>query len=96
MPEKVIPCIIVSKIVSVVISLLPIRIAKCPHVINTPEVSNRTVFNNGKDQGEIVTIPYGGQTPPIHILGDKLKWKNAQKKEKKNIISDIMNNNIPK
>jgi len=31
------------------------------------------VFNKGKDNGFIGTIPLGGHTPPIQILGDKLK-----------------------
>ena len=33
----------------------------------------------------------GGHTPPINIDGAKLLWKNAQKNEKKNIISDKIN-----
>jgi hypothetical protein len=37
----------------------------------------------------------GGHTLPIQIDGEILKWKNAQKNAKKNIISDVMNNNIP-
>jgi hypothetical protein len=36
-------------------------------------------------------MPNGGQTAPIQIEGDTLEWKNAQKKPKKNIISDTMN-----
>jgi hypothetical protein len=48
-----------------------------------PEVNKSIVFSSGKDHGSIVNIPFGGQTPPIQILGDKLKWKKAQKKEKK-------------
>ncbi len=39
-----------------------------------------------KDQKQ--TIPAGGQIDPISIAGDKLEWKKAQKKAKKNITSD--------
>jgi len=53
------------------------------------------VFNNGIFQGSNVTIKAGGQTPPITILGLKLEWKNAQKKAKKNIISETINKIIP-
>jgi hypothetical protein len=35
-------------------------------------------------------------TQPISILGDKLDAKNAQKKEKKNMTSEIINKIIPK
>ena len=40
-------------------------------------------------------IPIGGQTAPISIVGPKEEWKKAQKNEKKNITSDVINNNIP-
>jgi N-glycosylase/DNA lyase len=53
------------------------------------------VFKNGRPQGFIGSIPKGGHIPPIHIDGDKALWKNAQKKEKKNITSDTINNFIP-
>jgi len=43
----------------------------------------------------IVYIPAGGYTPPISIAGFKALWKNAQKKPKNNIISDVMNNINP-
>ena len=49
-----------------------------------PEVNNIKVFNKGTSQGEKVSIPKGGQTPPISIDGAILEWKNAQKKAKKN------------
>lgn len=32
---------------------------------------------------------------PISILGARLLWKNAQKKEKKNRTSEVMNRIIP-
>jgi hypothetical protein len=40
-------------------------------------------------------ILFGGHCAPISIVGDNLLWKNAQKKEEKNKISDKINNNIP-
>jgi hypothetical protein len=42
-------------------------------VIYMPDVNNNTVFNKGNENGFIGTIPFGGHTPPIQILGDKLK-----------------------
>jgi len=53
------------------------------------------VFNKGKPQGSIVWINKGGQTQKRATDGDKLKWKKAQKKETKNIISEIIKSNIP-
>jgi len=38
---------------------------------------------------------FGGHTVPIAIEGDKLKWKKPQKKAKKNITSETINNAIP-
>jgi hypothetical protein len=62
-----------------------------------PDDSNRTVFNNGTPKGLIINSlsPMGGQTEPAKIEGDKLRWKNAQKNEKKNMISEIMNKTMP-
>jgi hypothetical protein len=37
----------------------------------------------------------GGQAEPISIAGDKLEWKKAQKKAKKNITSETINRIIP-
>jgi hypothetical protein len=42
-----------------------------------------------------VCIPFGGQILPISIVGVKLEAKKAQKKAKKNIISETMNKIIP-
>jgi len=53
------------------------------------------VFSNGKCSGFNTLIPNGGQTEPSTILGDKLAWKKAQKKEKKNITSETINKIIP-
>jgi hypothetical protein len=43
-----------------------------------------------------VFINSGGQINPKYMLGDKLIWKKAQKKLKKNIISESINKIIPK
>jgi len=40
-------------------------------------------------------ISTGGHTEPISIAGDRLEWKKAQKKAKKNITSDTMKRIIP-
>jgi len=40
-------------------------------------------------------IPTGGQEHPNSGEGDNLLWKNAQKKDKKNITSETMNKIIP-
>ena len=40
-------------------------------------------------------MPLGGQTEPISITGANAAAKKAQKKAKKNIISETMNNSIP-
>jgi hypothetical protein len=60
-----------------------------------PEQSNNSVFNKGTSIGSKHSIPFGGQIEPISIVGAKAAAKNAQKKAKKNIISETINNNIP-
>ena len=60
-----------------------------------PEVNNIKVFSNGISHGLKVSIPRGGQTPPISIEGEVLEWKKAQKKAKKNITSETINKTIP-
>jgi hypothetical protein len=74
---------------------MPANAALWAYVIVTPEDNKRTVFNNGKLHGSISCKPLGGHTEPISIDIDNVQWKNAQKKEKKNIISDKMNKTIP-
>jgi len=64
-------------------------------VIVTPEVSNKIVFANGKPQTFKTCVPKGGQTAPIAVEGDKLKWKNAQKNATKSITSETINKIIP-
>ena len=73
----------------------PWTIAKCAHVTVTPDDNRIIVFNNGSIHGFIGRIPNGGQTQPIQIVGDTLEWKKAQKKPKKNIISETMNKTNP-
>jgi len=53
------------------------------------------VFNNGISIGLKGSIPFGGQIAPISITGANAAAKKAQKKAKKNIISETMNNSIP-
>lgn len=65
------------------------------HVTVTPDNNNKQVFNKGTFQGLNGIIPNGGQTAPIQILGERLEWKKAQKKEIKNIISDTKNKTKP-
>lgn len=54
------------------------------------------MFNSGTWIGLKAEIPAGGQARPISITGAKLLWKKAQKKEKKNMTSEIINKIIPK
>jgi hypothetical protein len=61
----------------------------------TPEDNRIRVFKRGTLNGLKGETPVGGQNRPISILGDKLLWKNAQKNEKKNNTSDVMNRIIP-
>jgi hypothetical protein len=60
-----------------------------------PEQSSINVFNSGIALGSKTSIPFGGQMLPISIVGAKLAAKNAQKKEKKSIASETINNIIP-
>jgi len=53
------------------------------------------VFKRGTSNGLKTSIPFGGQTVPISIVGVKLEAKNAQKKAKKNITSEAINKSIP-
>jgi hypothetical protein len=49
------------------------------------------VFKSGTEKGFRGLIPVGGHITPISIPGDKLLLKKAQKKEKKNKTSEIIN-----
>lgn len=61
----------------------------------TPEYTKMPVLSRGKASHCMVNISAGGQIPPIKIDGQRVKWKKAQKKEKKNIISEAINSFIP-
>ena len=93
--EKVKPNRIVISKPSLTTSKCPLNKALCAQVRLTPEDINKMVFKNGKPQGFMGSIPNGGHIPPIQIDGDNALWKNAQKKEKENIISDTINSFIP-
>lgn len=61
----------------------------------TPEDRRIIVFKRGTWSGLNTLIPKGGHIRPISLIGDKLEWKKAQKKEKKKKISEIINKIIP-
>jgi hypothetical protein len=58
-------------------------------------VSNKSVFSKGILNGLKGVTLTGGQKFPNSTFGEIELWKKLQKKEKKNIISEIINNNIP-
>lgn len=64
-------------------------------VTEIPEDNKIIVFNNGIWKGLNGRIPAGGQFIPNSIEGDRLLWKNPQKKETKKKISEIINKIIP-
>lgn len=61
----------------------------------TPEDSKIIVFISGTFHGLNASTPKGGHEHPSSILGERLLWKKAQKKEKKNITSDVIKSIIP-
>lgn len=75
--------------------LLPLIILWWHHVTVAPELSKIAVFKSGTEKGLRGLTPNGGHINPISIEGDKELWKNAQKKLKKNKISEIINNKKP-
>lgn len=75
--------------------LLPLIIPWWAQVTVAPELTKTAVFNNGIEKGSKGSIPLGGQTAPISIVGTKLLWKKAQKKEKNKQTSDTINKSIP-
>ena len=48
-------------------------IALCAQVTLTPEDTKTILLNKGNNHGFKTGKSLGGQTPPIPILGDKLK-----------------------
>ena len=71
-------------------SLSPLTILWWAHVTVAPELKRIAVFNNGTEKGLRGSIPIGGHITPISTAGDRLLWKNAQKNETKNKISDTI------
>lgn len=65
------------------------------HVTVTPEARSTAVFNSGTLNGLRGVIPVGGHAQPSSGVGDKLLWKNAQKKAKKKSTSDVIKRIIP-
>lgn len=60
-----------------------------------PEHNNISVFNKGIAKGSNTLMPFGGQIPPISMVGAKLAAKKAQKKAKKNITSETIKSITP-
>ena len=63
----------------------------CAHVTVTPDASRIAVFSRGTCKELNGWIPVGGRVDPISIVGDSLVWKNAQKNDTKNNISETIN-----
>lgn len=61
----------------------------------TPEANKTTVFKSGSWKGFKAETPTGGHEQPSSAVGDSLLWKKAQKKDTKNITSEIINKIIP-
>lgn len=61
----------------------------------TPDARRTAVFKRGTLNGFSGLIPVGGQQHPISGDGARDLWKNAQKKAKKNITSEVINKIIP-
>lgn len=70
-------------------------IAWWDHVTVNPEEIKIIVFIRGMSNGLKGLIPNGGHNWPISIAGANDEWKYAQKKEKKNKISETINRIIP-
>ena len=67
----------------------------CALVILTPEDTKISEFKSGTWKGLRGSTPLHGQMFPTSTEGLNAKWKKDQKKEKKNITSEIINNIIP-
>lgn len=65
------------------------------HVTVTPEDKRIIVFRRGTWIALKGLIPEGGHNNPISIVGERLLWKNAQKKEKKNRTSEVIKRIMP-
>lgn len=75
--------------------LYPATMLWWAHVTEQPDSNSIIVFRKGTSQGLNTTIPFGGHIEPMSIDGARLLWKNAQKKAKKNSISEIINKITP-
>jgi len=75
--------------------LLLLKIEWWHQVTVTPEEIKSKVFNKGMFIGLKGITLRGGQICPNSKVGEILLWKKAQKKEKKNRISDKIKSNIP-
>ena len=60
-----------------------------------PEARRMAVLSSGIWNGLKAWIPAGGQVVPSSTAGASLLWKKAQKKEKKNRTSEVINRIIP-
>jgi len=93
--EKYNPIVIVIIILLIVWFSLFLRREWWAHVIEAPELTKMIVLRRGISIGLNGVTPLGGHFIPISILGASLECKNLQKKDRKNIISDIINIIIP-
>ena len=75
--------------------LLPFRMYACAAVIVAPELRSNKVLTRGRPHALSAWVPVGGQIVPPKVEGARLKWKNAQKKAKKSITSEIIKRIIP-
>jgi hypothetical protein len=64
-------------------------------VIVAPEQRRIKVLTKGTSKGLNASIPFGGHILPISTVGEILAAKKAQKKAKKNIISETINKIVP-
>jgi len=60
-----------------------------------PDANRIEVFNKGTWNGLKGVTAVGGHEEPNSIVGLRLEWKKAQKKEKKKRTSDVINKIIP-
>jgi len=74
---------------------LPSIKAWCDQVTLTPDDNKIIVFIKGTFQGLKASTPIGGHEHPNSMLGESLLWKKAQKKEKKNITSEVIKSSMP-
>jgi len=64
-------------------------------VTDTPDDNKIIVFSSGMFIGLNILTPRGGHLTPKSGVGEILLWKNAQKNEKKNKISDTIKKITP-